>query len=216
MIRLPFGAAPILLSNLVLGLAACSDDSSSSLQPGAATSSTVTSTGASSDLPPQVVVGTGTGVPLRIAGLTADGVNFLYQAGFIGSAALQIGQLAASHAASPRVIDTASILIRDYSLEDASLDSVGNAKGVVPPAVADSGRQAAATVLQGLQGAMFDRQYVEQQITDQRVALALFGAEAERGQDPDLRAFAQQYLPTLQSHLDQLTALASQRLISSR
>lgn len=55
---------------------------------------------------------------------------------------------------------------------------------------------------------MFDREFLDEQTAEHRVAIALFAFEAERGQDPDLRSFAARYLPVLQRHLDQLSALA--------
>jgi putative membrane protein len=210
MLRLRFGSSAILLSALALGLAACSYESDGAYRQSPA----VTSSGASTVVQsPQVV---GTAPPVTIAALTADSVSFIFQAGYFGAGAMQAGQLAPQRAASPQLLALASTMVGDFSLENAALTSVGNAKGVIPPAVPDAGRQAAIAVLQGLQGPIFDREYVEQQIADHRAAVALFGAQAERGQDPDIRSLAAQYLPVLQSHLAQLTALAGQAVISSR
>ena len=39
------------------------------------------------------------------------------------------------------------------------------------------------------------------QVADHKATVALFQQEASSGQDPQLKAFAQKYLPTLQHHL---------------
>ena len=212
MIRLPRGAA--LLP--AIALAACSsDDTDYTYRPSASVAGVTGSGAAGENLPPQVTVGTA--APLvRVSAVSAQGVDFVFQAGFFGAGAVRMAQLAPLNASAPQIRDVANTILRDISVQNAALTSIGNTIGVVPPAAGDSGREAAAVVLEGLSGPMFDRQYLEEQISEHRAAVALFGAESERGQDPDLRSFAAQYLPTLQAHLDQLTAAAAVPVASIR
>ena len=211
MIRLPRGAA--LLA--AIALAACSDDTAYTYRPSASVAAVTGSGAAGENLPPQITVGTAA-APERISAVSAQGVDFVFQAGFFGAGAVRMAQLAPQHASAPQIRGVAGTILRDIQVQNAALASIGNTIGVAPPAVGDSGREAAALVLKGLSGPMFDRQYLEEQISEHRAAVALFGAESERGQDPDLRTFAAQYLPTLQAHLDQLTAAAAVPVASIR
>ena len=220
--RASLASATAAIPILLLGLAACSSDSDNytyrpsqaSASP-AVTNSALTNSGASgADEQPSVVIGTTPA--LMITPLTADGVNFIFQAGFAGVSEMHLGQLAQARAGSLAVRDFGSMILRDHTIANVALKSIGDADSVVLPAVPDSGRQSAEAILGGLQGPMFDRQFIQEQTTEHRMALALYGAEAQSSQDPDLRSFAAQYLPMLQRHYDQLTALALQTLVSSR
>jgi putative membrane protein len=205
---------------LLGGLVACSSNDSYTYRPSSpSASAAITSSGASGTADqPAVVVGT-VQRPRVVSNLTAAGVNFIYQAGFFGAGAVEIGELAQHWARSPTLRNFATVAVRDHTIANVALNSAGTTVGVVPPAVPDSGRQAALVVLEGLEGlpgTLFDHQYVQQQLSDYRVALALYAAEAQNGEDPDLRSFAVQYLPMLQGDYDQLAALAGQILVSSR
>lgn len=214
--RLPLGAIPTLLLG---GLVACSSNDDSYTYRPSPSSAAITDSGASGTADQSsTFVGIGRG-PAVVSNLTAAGVNFIFQAGFVGAGAVEIGELAQHWARSPTLRNFATVAVRDHTIANVALNSAGTTVGVVPPAVPDSGRQAALVVLEGLEGlegTLFDHQYIQQQMSDYRVALALYAAEAQNGEDPDLRSFAAQYLPVLQKDSDQLTALAGQILVSSR
>ena len=53
----------------------------------------------------------------------------------------------------------------------------------------------------------FDALWLRQQQTAYESALALFAGYASEGDDPALRAFAAEVLPTLNAHLDDIEAL---------
>lgn len=61
--------------------------------------------------------------------------------------------------------------------------------------------------LMGLQGEEFDRAYLLQQTNAHLMAVSLFAAEVEMGQDEGMRSFASELLPTLQGHLDAVRQL---------
>jgi putative membrane protein len=60
--------------------------------------------------------------------------------------------------------------------------------------------QAAIAKLEKLDGAAFDRAYVDDQIRDHDKTIALFEREVKSGKDPELKAFAEKTLPTLKEH----------------
>jgi len=55
--------------------------------------------------------------------------------------------------------------------------------------------------LSGLNGAEFDRACQQDAVAAHEKAVKLFQTEAQSGQDPELKAFAQKTLPTSQEHL---------------
>jgi putative membrane protein len=56
-------------------------------------------------------------------------------------------------------------------------------------------------------GTAFDAQYRQQMINTHTSAVSLFQNEATTGQDGELKAFAAQWLPTIQHHLEMAQAL---------
>jgi putative membrane protein len=60
-----------------------------------------------------------------------------------------------------------------------------------------------------LSGPEFDRQFMTDQVADQRQALALFESEAQTGANPQLRHFARESLPLLRRDLGRAEALAA-------
>ncbi len=50
-------------------------------------------------------------------------------------------------------------------------------------------------------GAEFDRQYANAMVKDHKEDVKEFSKEADKGKDPDVRAFASKTLPTLKEHL---------------
>lgn len=70
--------------------------------------------------------------------------------------------------------------------------------------------------LQALQGAEFDRAFVRQMITDHNDAIALFTRASRDIEDSELKAFASDTLPTLQSHLSEAERLAGRGLTANR
>jgi putative membrane protein len=53
-----------------------------------------------------------------------------------------------------------------------------------------------------MSGKSFDKSYIKSQVSAHKTAIETFQREAEQGQDPELKAFAQKTLPTLKEHLE--------------
>ena len=63
--------------------------------------------------------------------------------------------------------------------------------------------QATYDRLSRLTGAKFDRAYARDMVADHQKDIAAFKREANSGQNPDIKNFASQTLPTLEDHLKQ-------------
>jgi putative membrane protein len=64
--------------------------------------------------------------------------------------------------------------------------------------------------LEKLNGAAFDRAFVDAQVKDHQKDVKFYQDEGSRLQDPQLKSFAQQTLPVLQEHLQMAERAESQ------
>lgn len=139
--------------------------------------------------------------------LSAADTTFINQATAAGLDEVQDAQLASERGARPAVRQFAQQMVTDHSAANQQLTALAQRKGVTPPGQPDEQQTAEYARLQRLHGASFDRQYVRDQVAAHQAAVALFQQEAQQGADPDLKAFAEQTLPTLQQHLSMAEAL---------
>jgi len=135
--------------------------------------------------------------------------SFVDDAASGGLAELQDAQLAQQKAASNDVKQFAATMIADHTQANEELKQIAQSKGITPPSSPTRAQQGAEEDLKKLSGTPFDRQYVKQQVEDHQKTVALFQKQANSGQDPQLKAFAQKYLPKLQQHLQMAQSLAA-------
>lgn len=67
----------------------------------------------------------------------------------------------------------------------------------------------AATSLERLKGAEFDRAYMQHMVQAHREAVQLFDRGSRDATDPQVKAFASSTLPTLRGHLESAQSLAA-------
>lgn len=119
-----------------------------------------------------------------------------------------LGQLADSAASSQQVKDYAQMLVTDHTSDFAQLNKVAQqANLTVPDAIDTAHNKAMIAPFQKLKGTSFDKKYVHDMIAGHTQAIAIYKKEAADAQNPDLKAYAEQTLPTLQKHLDGAKAL---------
>jgi putative membrane protein len=83
------------------------------------------------------------------------------------------------------------------------------AKGTAQmPQNLDAKHQQMLQQLQNASGAQFDQLYAQMQLQAHQEAVALFQNYAQNGSDPVLKTFAQQTLPKLQQHLQEVQSLS--------
>ena len=133
--------------------------------------------------------------------------NFIFQAAYGGWGEVMAGQLAPQRSTNPAVRDVASMMVTDHTQANQELASLAMARGITPPNAPDPGRMGAITILQPMTGLPFDIAYLQEQTADHVVGIALFQSEAQSSLDPELRAYAQKYLPVIQRHYQTLSAL---------
>ena len=127
--------------------------------------------------------------------------TFVTMAAQGGMAEVQMATLAQTNARSPRVKSFASEMIKDHSAANDQLMKLAQAKGVTPPTDLTDTQNQQKTMLTGEKGAKFDRDYMHGQVADHQAMVQAFQEEAQNGQDPDIKAFAANTVPTIQQHL---------------
>ena len=116
-------------------------------------------------------------------------------------AEVELGNLGAQRGTNQKVKDFGQQMVTDHTKAGDELNTIASTKGVSVPAGLDSKSQATKQRLSSLSGAAFDRAHMEDMVSDHKDDIAEFQREANNGSDPDLKAFAQKTLPTLQHHL---------------
>ena len=102
-------------------------------------------------------------------------------------------------------------MITDHTRINGELKALvdsGKVKGSVPTAL-DTSSQIMLDKLKSLNGADFEKQYADDQVSAHKDAVDLFQRYAKGGKNADLKAWAAKTLPTLQEHLKMALALAA-------
>ena len=104
-------------------------------------------------------------------------------------------------------MDFAAQMIADHTKTSSEL--MENAKGanIAIPAKLDSTHQSMIDKLSGLNGDAFRREYLSDQVSAHKEAVALFKRYGTGGDNAKLKTFASTTLPTLQHHLDMAQGL---------
>jgi putative membrane protein len=117
---------------------------------------------------------------------------------------IQSSRLALQKAQSQKIKDIAQHLIDDHTKANQQLNELAAKKNWTVPAALNPADKIKFDDLAQRTDADFDQQYLTQQITAHQAAIELFKAEADNGTDADLKQWAAQTLPTLQSHLNMI------------
>lgn len=140
--------------------------------------------------------------------LSTTDATFINMAGTSGIEEMTFGQLAQTKASSAAVRRFAQQMVTDHTMVNQQLMALAQRKQMTPPSSMDMRHEQLLQQLQGMKGRAFDRAYIEGQVQDHQMAVQAFQTEAQSGTDPEVRAFAQQYLPALQQHLQMAQTLA--------
>jgi putative membrane protein len=116
---------------------------------------------------------------------------------------IQSSKLAQTKAADAGVKSFAAKMVTDHTQTSTELKGLvagGKVKAQLP-AEMDSSHTSKLEKLQKLNGADFDKQYVNDQRSAHKDAVSLFERYSKGGDNADLKSFARKLLPNLQGHL---------------
>ena len=129
--------------------------------------------------------------------------TFVTKAAQGGQAEVELGQLAVDKSQNEQVKEFGQRMVNDHSKANDQLKEIASQQGITLPTGLDAKDQALKDRLSKLSGAQFDRVYMQNMVQDHKADIAEFQKEAKSGKDQAVKQFAQQTLPTLQSHLQE-------------
>ena len=137
--------------------------------------------------------------------------NVLGQLAEANQAEIAVGQMALQRTRSSDVRSFARQMISDHTRMLNAGKAVADSLAVTPsPPSPDSLPQKAdqeTQTLSALTGMAFDKAYMDAQVADHRMVLALLGKLAAAARDPRLQSLIAGAQPTVQQHLDRAQAL---------
>ena len=149
-------------------------------------------------------------LPLCAVAAESPDAAFYMKAAQGGMAEVELGKLASDKGATEGVRDFGKRMVADHTKANEKLKAAAMKSGVKLPADTDAEHKAAKTKLQGLSGAAFDAAYVESQVKDHEMTIALLEKEISSGKDADAKAWATESLPVVKQHATMVKSMAGQ------
>jgi len=148
--------------------------------------------------------------PAASSKLSMRDKSFIKDAVEDGNAEIEASRIALNQAASPDVKSFAQSMLDEHGKANAELKSLASLDGVKTSDTPSLTSQAAIKLLSKRQGGSFDKHYAESiGVKDHEDAIKLFQKEADKGTNPDVKAWAAKTLPALQHHLEMARELKS-------
>lgn len=134
---------------------------------------------------------------------------FAHEAAVGGLTEVELGNLAKEKASSADVKQFGERMATDHGKANDELKSWAQSKNVTLPTELDAKHTAVRDRLSKLSGEAFDKAYMKDMVQDHEQDVAKFRQESKSANDPDLKAWAGNTLPTLEDHLKMAQDTAS-------
>ncbi len=142
--------------------------------------------------------------------------SFLTKAEQSNLAEIAAGNLAWKQSNNEMVKTHAQHMITDHADASTKLNMIAKDKSVDLPKDPDPKNQQVYKQLSALKGSAFDAKYIKSQRAGHVAAVALFRSEIKNGKDAEVRAFATQTLPTIESHLKMFQSMSTKPMGSRK
>jgi putative membrane protein len=139
--------------------------------------------------------------------LSSKDRTFVMQAGQLSMMEVELGRLAVKRGSSAGVKQYGQEMVEEHTRANQELMQLAMQKKVELPTEMSTQNTALIDRLSGLSGTSFDTAYKQAMIDSHNQAIALFQAQSQQGQDPELKAWAAQKLPNLQAHLEMVNQM---------
>jgi putative membrane protein len=113
-----------------------------------------------------------------------------------------LGQMAEEQSSSQAVKDYAQMLVTDHTNDYKQLCADAEKAGLTVPKGIDEKHNKTIAMFEKLKGGAFDHHYIHEMAVGHEAAIAAYKKEVQEGQNPDIKAYAAQALPTLEKHLN--------------
>jgi putative membrane protein len=127
-------------------------------------------------------------IPNKAKAATDDDKKFLAMAAQSDQNEIKLSELAQDKATNPAVKAFAKKMVIEHKKMSASMKPFADSWDLTAPSGPDSDHQQEWDKLNGLAGADFDKEYMDQMVTDHSKALSAFTSEAKDTKDLKFRA----------------------------
>ncbi len=138
--------------------------------------------------------------PTASSGVGKDAA-FMRSADIINNAEVQLGRLALERGEHPDVKRFAEMLVNDHQENRDQLHQLASTQDVELPSDLDQKHRQIMDRLSRLEGAEFDRAFINEMVTGHQDAVNKFEDEIRIGQDAQVKSYAANTLPVLRHHL---------------
>jgi putative membrane protein len=141
--------------------------------------------------------------PPKSPAATAHGADatFMQEASMSNLAEIEHARLAAQNASSDDVKKFGERMAADHTKANETLKTMAAEKKVTLPTELDQKHQAMQDKLAKMKANAFDKAYMAHMVTSHEQAVGRYKRESQNGKDPDVKAFAERTLPTVEEHL---------------
>jgi putative membrane protein len=144
--------------------------------------------------------------------LTSSDRQFIRKAAEGGMAEVELGQLAQEKGSSEAVKNFGKRMVDDHTKANDQLKQLASNKGVEVPQDLNAKDKMLKASLSKLSGDQFDKAYMKDMVKDHTADVQEFRKESTSAQDPDVKHFASETLPTLQDHLKEAQNINSEKM----
>ena len=133
--------------------------------------------------------------------------SFLKKAAIGGMSEVEMGKLAVQKATRDDVKKFGQRMIDDHTKANDKLKELAKRKGFTPPDKLDEEHQKMLDDMGKMSGMAFDEHYVKMMVEDHDTDVGEFKKEKDKADDGEVKAFAKETLPTLESHQKAIKAI---------
>lgn len=133
--------------------------------------------------------------------------EFMVKAASGGMMEVELGNIAATNAASPKVKEFAQMMVTDHTKANEEVKALAAAKNITLPASPGEKHQKHIDDLKSKQGAAFDKAYMEMMVEDHEDDIKKFEKQSEKGNDPDIKNLAAGKVAILKHHHEMAKAV---------
>ncbi|WP_375444504.1 DUF4142 domain-containing protein [uncultured Fibrella sp.] len=140
-------------------------------------------------------------------GAEDDDSKFAVKAASGGLLEVALGKLAQEKGQSAQVKEFGAQMVKDHEKANEELKALATLKNITIPTTPGEDQQKDMDEISKLSGAEFDKKYISYMKDDHEEDVSEFKKAAQDAKDPSIKEFAAKTLPTLQMHLDMVTAI---------
>jgi putative membrane protein len=145
--------------------------------------------------------------PSRAADVSSKEKSFIKDALEASMAETKLGEVAQTKASRPDVKAFAKMMVEHHSASTADLKKLADLKGVKYEDALGVRHSSAVDKLDKYSGGEFDKEFLDQMVSDHEKVIKDFEDASKDAKDPDVKALIDKMLPVLRGHYNKAKAL---------